>query len=60
MRFAKLEQNLITAYFFAAFDFELVDKNGKPLPQPPMVDFNSYAASKPHSRPHLKYWARDK
>lgn len=31
MRFAKLEQNIITAYFVAAFDFQLEDEHGTAL-----------------------------
>jgi hypothetical protein len=60
MRFAKLEQNLITAYFLATFNCDLTDKNGTPLAQAPTVNFNNYSASKPESRPHLKYWLRQK
>lgn len=47
MRFAKLENNLITAYFVASFDFHLEDKSGKKLDVAPMVDFNGHSAHKP-------------
>ncbi|KAF2200677.1 cytochrome P450 6A1 [Delitschia confertaspora ATCC 74209] len=60
MRFAKLENNLITAYFLATFDFDLTDKNGVSLPKTPKVDFNGHAAEKPHNKVYLKYQVREK
>jgi sterol 14-demethylase len=60
MRFAKLEQNIITAYFIAEFEFELTDKNGRPLPTVPKVDFNAYSATKPNPPMYLKYRLREK
>jgi hypothetical protein len=54
MRFAKLEQNIITAYFIASFDFSLSDKTGKVIHEAPMVDFNRHSAHKPKNPPYLK------
>ncbi|KAH9861690.1 hypothetical protein J1614_011443 [Plenodomus biglobosus] len=54
MRFAKLEQNIITAYFIAAFDFSLQDKDGKTLTVPPRVDANRHSAHKPKEPQYLK------
>jgi hypothetical protein len=47
MRFAKLEQNLITAYFIASFDFELEDKRGNKMSDVVIMDFNRHSAHKP-------------
>lgn len=60
MRFAKLEQNIITAYFVAEFEFDLTDKNGRSIPTVPKVDFNAYSAAKPNSLMYLKYRPREK
>ncbi|TVY34155.1 Sterol 14-demethylase [Lachnellula subtilissima] len=46
MRFAKLEQNVITAFFLTMFDFELADKAGTPVSQTPPINFNGHAATK--------------
>ncbi|KAH7409853.1 cytochrome P450 6A1 [Phaeosphaeria sp. MPI-PUGE-AT-0046c] len=47
MRFAKLEQNLITAHFIASFDFELEDKAGNKMSDVVTMDFNRHSAHKP-------------
>ena len=60
MRFAKLEQNLITAYFIASFDFHLSDKNGNRMRDAPRIDFNGHSAHKPKNAPHLKVTLKDK
>jgi cytochrome P450 len=60
MRFAKLEQNIITAYFIASFDFHLSDKNGTRMHEAPMVDFNRHSAHKPKDPPYLKVTPKDK
>jgi hypothetical protein len=54
MRFAKLEQNIITAYFVASFDFTLQNEKGVTLTEAPLVNFNGHAASKPSVRQLLK------
>lgn len=58
MRFAKLEQNIITAFFIAMFDYELTDKVGTPVSQTPPVDFNGHSATKPKEKAYLKYTPR--
>ncbi|CZR62535.1 uncharacterized protein PAC_12432 [Phialocephala subalpina] len=58
MRFAKLENNVIIAYFTAMFDYELTDKTGKPVQGTPDVDFNGRSAMKPHVHPYVKYTRR--
>jgi sterol 14-demethylase len=60
MRFAKLEQNIITAYFLATFDFYLQDKNGVRLSVPPKVDLNRHSAHKPRDGMLLKITTREK
>ncbi|TVY73614.1 Sterol 14-demethylase [Lachnellula suecica] len=58
MRFAKLEQNIITAFFLAMFDFELTDSKGVRMAEPPKPDFDAHSAEKPKVRPFLKYKLR--
>lgn len=58
MRFAKLEQNIIIAYFLAYFDFELCDHQGVTGLQPPEVNLNAYTASKPKQPVYVKYKVR--
>ncbi|KAF2732634.1 cytochrome P450 6A1 [Polyplosphaeria fusca] len=60
MRFAKLEQNIITAYFLASFDFELVDKLGASIAKPPQVNINGHSAHKPTPAQFLKLRQREK
>lgn len=60
MRFAKLEQNIIAAYFIASFDFHLQDKNGNKLTVAPLVDFNRHSAHKPSNPQILKITPREK
>ncbi|KAI2483438.1 hypothetical protein Ptr902_05755 [Pyrenophora tritici-repentis] len=60
MRFAKLEQNIITAYFIASFDFHLCDKSGNLVLDAPRVDFNRHSAHKPKNPPYLKVTPKEK
>jgi sterol 14-demethylase len=60
MRFAKLEQNIITAYFLASFDFSLEDERGVRLDKAPVVDQNGHSASKPREPPFLRVTVREK
>jgi cytochrome P450 len=60
MRFAKLEQNIITAYFLASFDFDLVDKQGASFAVPPQVNINGHSAHKPTPEQFLKIRPREK
>jgi hypothetical protein len=59
MRFAKLEQNIITAYFIASFDFELQDKGGNKMTVAPLVDFERHSAHKPKILQFLKVTTRE-
>ncbi|KAF2123378.1 cytochrome P450 [Dothidotthia symphoricarpi CBS 119687] len=54
MRFAKLEQNIITAYFLASFDFSLEDRSGNKLTAPPKLDTNGHSAQKPKNGPLIR------
>ena len=59
MRFAKLENNIITAFWMAAFkDMELVDKNGKASGLP-AIDVNFHSAAKPAQKVYVKYKVRE-
>lgn len=60
MRFAKLEQNIITAYFIASFDFSLQDKRGNKMTVAPQIDFNRHSAHKPTTPQFLKVTPREK
>ena len=60
MRFAKLEQNLITAYFVANFDFELENQAGQKLSSAPKIDQNGHSACKPKDPPYLRVSPREK
>jgi sterol 14-demethylase len=56
MRFAKLEVNVIVAFFLAYFeDIEVTDKNGKTTTKLPAVNRNKHTASRPDERIYLKY-----
>lgn len=59
MRFAKLENNIIMAFFVAYFEnVQLIDKNGNPKPQISKADKNSHTAMKPKEPMYLKYSLR--
>ncbi|CAA9957164.1 cytochrome P450 6A1 [Pyrenophora teres f. maculata] len=60
MRFAKLEQNLITAYFVANFDFDLEDKQGNKLTTPPTVNVNNHFPYRPVSSHFIRLNPKDK
>jgi cytochrome P450 len=60
MRFAKLEQNIITAYFIASFEFQLQDKRGNKMSVAPLVDFNRHSAHKPKIPQYLRITPREK
>ncbi|KAJ4367917.1 hypothetical protein N0V86_009757 [Didymella sp. IMI 355093] len=60
MRFAKLEQNIITAYFLASFDFSLEDASGQTLSVAPEIDQNGHSACKPKDPPYLRVNVREK
>lgn len=54
MRFAKLEQNIITAFFVASFEFHLEDANGNKLDKAPSIDHEKSNTSKPDIHPLLR------
>lgn len=58
MRFAKLENNLITALWLAMFEYELVDEAGNPTDEIPQVNIDGFTAHKPSNTKYLKYWPR--
>ena len=59
MRFAKLENTIITAFWVANFDgFELVDANGK-VTEPPHVSRNFHSAHKPDDKVFVNYKIRE-
>lgn len=58
-RFARLESNLITAFFLAYFDYELADKDGNTEGvKPPPLNVNGLLAHKPATPNMLKYKRR--
>ncbi|OLN96091.1 Obtusifoliol 14-alpha demethylase 2 [Colletotrichum chlorophyti] len=60
VRFAKLEQNIITAYFIASFDFHLENKSGDKLAVPPQTDFDRHTAYKPNPPVFLRVAPKEK
>lgn len=58
IKFAKLEQNIVVAFFLAMFYFELSDSDGNPVDSPPSVDLNMYSSWKPDDRIFLRVRAR--
>lgn len=60
MKFAKLENNLMTAFFVAMFDFGLCDGSGKDVARPPKVNLNRHSAYRPDENIYLKYRTREK
>lgn len=59
MRFAKLENTLIVAFFLAYFsDIEIADKSGKKMDRPSETDLNFLTAHKPKVPMYLKYKVR--
>ena len=59
MRFAKLENNIITAFWMAAFkDMQLVNKSGKASGLP-AVNRNLHAAAKPTQKVYINYKLRE-
>ncbi|KAK4542279.1 hypothetical protein LTR36_006932 [Oleoguttula mirabilis] len=56
MRFAKLENNLIVAFFLAYFDeIKLSDAKGNETTRIPQTDRNKHTAHKPAEKVYLKY-----
>ena len=58
-RFARLESNMITAFFLAYFDFEYADKDGNTEGvKPPPMYLNGHTAHKPAVPTFLKFKRR--
>ncbi|KAG8627748.1 hypothetical protein KVT40_003621 [Elsinoe batatas] len=55
MRFAKLEQNVIVAFWMAFFDWEL-EGGGRDLPA---MNRNAFSAEKPKEKVRFRYWLRE-
>ncbi|XP_014553799.1 hypothetical protein COCVIDRAFT_40225 [Bipolaris victoriae FI3] len=60
IRFATLEITMVTAYFVASFDFQLVDQNGNRLSKVPDDDVNRRQVQLPKILPYVKFTPRDK
>ena len=59
MRFAKLEQNIIVAFFITMFDYDLCDRQGNVVSTPTSIDLNAFSACKPEPKVYLRYRLRD-
>lgn len=59
MKFAKLEQNVIVAYWVAMFDFSLCDEKGRPTQVLPRSDRNGWTAGKPTPGCRLRFKVRE-
>ncbi|KAH8901220.1 cytochrome P450 6A1 [Thozetella sp. PMI_491] len=60
MRFAKLEQYLIVAFFTTVFDYFACDAKGNPITTPTPIDLNAFSARRPEPRVYLRYKLREK
>lgn len=60
MRFAKLENSVIVAFFLAYFDeIRLTDARGKPVARVPDCNINNHSSHKPDEQILLKYKLRN-
>jgi sterol 14-demethylase len=59
MRFAKLEQNIIVAFFILMFDYDLSDWKGNIVSTPTPINLNAFSAMKPDPKVYLRYKVRD-
>ena len=58
MKFVRLEQNIIIAYWLAMYDdFRVVDEKGNVIHEAPATDFNAHASGKLKDPVYLKYEA---
>ncbi len=56
MRFAKLEMNVILAFFVAYFEtFTLSDAQGREVTRIPPTNRNNHTARKPEEKIYIKY-----
>ncbi|KAJ4292413.1 hypothetical protein N0V90_009075 [Kalmusia sp. IMI 367209] len=60
IRFAKLEQYLIVAFFTTVFDYVACDISGNPITTPTPIDLNAFSARRPEPRVYLKYKLKEK
>ncbi|KAF7968863.1 hypothetical protein HWV62_29186 [Athelia sp. TMB] len=58
MKFAKLEIKMIVALFLAGYEYELVDKAGKPPKSLPIPDENDLQRASPRGEPCFLKWKR--
>ena len=60
MRFAKLELNLITVFFFSMFDFQLCDVAGNEIEKLPdqWENHNNWLVNRPQKPVRLRYKLR--
>ncbi|KAK4704365.1 hypothetical protein P7C70_g1842, partial [Phenoliferia sp. Uapishka_3] len=58
MRFAKIEQNVILAFFLTKFDYNLCDAKGTKVDALPPLDANAHSACKPSTPVYLSYTQR--
>lgn len=58
MRFAKLEQNIIVAFFVTQFEYELCDRQGNAVRTPTPIDLNGFSACKPEPSAYVRYRQR--
>jgi hypothetical protein len=52
---AKLQVTIVTTIWLAMFEYELVDKSGRPINRLPIVNSNIYGAEKPKEIVYLRY-----
>jgi hypothetical protein len=52
--------NIIVSFFIATFDYELSDREGNIVKDPPRLNMNALNAVKPAQRPYLRYQRREK
>lgn len=58
MRFAKLEQNIIVAFFITQFEYELCDRQGNAVRTPTPIYLNAFSACKPEPSVYVRYRQR--
>ena len=59
IRFAKLEQYLIVAFFVTMFDYVACDREGNRITTPTPIDLNAFSARRPEPRVYLRYKLKD-
>lgn len=59
IRFAKMEQYLIVAFFTTIFDYVACDREGSEITTPTPIDLNAFSARRPEPRVYLRYRLRE-